>query len=119
MTVNKLLNLKKNLRNSIAGLKSASADKSFRAELAMGFVLIPAILTSEAVGATLAAIGTYVILLAMELINTAIETLCDRVTSEYDEAIKVVKDIASAAVFLVLILFLAQCVMIFTGVPKL
>lgn len=115
-----MLRLHKNLGNSISGLAYACADKSFKAELIMGMILIPTILiASENTLATFAALGTYIFLLAVELINTSIETLCDRITKEHDEAIKAVKDIASAAVFLVLILFLVECAMIFTGIPKL
>lgn len=39
-------------------------------------------------------------MMAAELLNTAIECLCDRVTTGYDEAVGRAKDIAAAAVFL-------------------
>ncbi len=38
------------------------------------------------------------LIISAELINSAIETLCDRVTRDYDEMIKTVKDISAAAV---------------------
>lgn len=38
--------------------------------------------------------------LSMEIINTAIEKICDIIQPEYDERIKVIKDIAAAAVVL-------------------
>lgn len=107
-----LLNLYKNLRNSLAGIRAAFLDNSFRGQLFLGVVSIPLIVYWEAatIGYKLAAIGTYVLLVAIELLNTALERLCDRITTEHDQAIKEVKDMASAAVFVVLVLFLGQFV---------
>ncbi len=45
-------------------------------------------------------IAAYLILLAFELINSAIEVLCDLVHPTYHRLIKASKDMASAAVFL-------------------
>ena len=44
------------------------------------------------------------LLLAVELLNTAIEKLCDRVTLERDEQIRRVKDMGSAAVGVALVM---------------
>jgi len=41
---------------------------------------------------------TIAIVIICEMINTAIETICDFITKEQSETIKVIKDIASAAV---------------------
>lgn len=41
--------------------------------------------------------------LAAEAVNTAVEALADRVTQEYDEAIKRTKDLASGAVLILAI----------------
>ena len=41
--------------------------------------------------------------LAAEAVNSAVETLADRVTQEYDEAIKRTKDLASGAVLILAI----------------
>ena len=114
-----MLNLHRNLNNSLAGIKAALSDKSFRGQLALGAVALPMIvfLGTATIGYKLSAIGTYVLLIATELLNTAIERLCDRVTNEHDQAIKEVKDMASAAVFVVLMLFLTQCAWILMGNP--
>ena len=45
-----------------------------------------------------ALIGVLLLLLAVELLNTAIEKLSDRVQPDHDPAIKYVKDLGSAAV---------------------
>ena len=51
----------------------------------------------------LLAIGVLVFLLIVELLNTAIEKLSDRVTRKHDPVIKRVKDMSSAAVGLSLL----------------
>jgi diacylglycerol kinase (ATP) len=56
-------------------------------------------LTGDA-GKRFALIGTLFFVLIVELLNTAIEKLADRVTHETDPAIKRVKDMGSAAIFL-------------------
>ncbi|MGM9612584.1 MAG: diacylglycerol kinase [Butyricicoccus sp.] len=42
----------------------------------------------------------FALMMAAELLNTAIERLCDRMASGYDELVGQAKDIAAAAVFL-------------------
>ena len=100
--INKLI---KNLKNSVAGLKIAFFDESFRLEIFFGVLLAPLIALSGAHELwKYAAIAAYLILLSIEILNTAIERLCDRVTKEHDEDIKAVKDMASAAVFMAIVL---------------
>jgi diacylglycerol kinase len=48
----------------------------------------------------------YLMLLAFEVINTSIEKLCDKITKNYDEDIKIIKDLASASVFIVLLILI-------------
>ena len=45
-------------------------------------------------------------LLAFEIMNTAIEKLCDKVTTEINPEIKKIKDLSSAAVFVVLLILI-------------
>ena len=47
-----------------------------------------------------------IFVMIVELLNTAIEKLCDRITTKPDEQIGRVKDIASAAVGLAILLAL-------------
>ncbi len=65
-------------------------------------VLIGAIPVAVVIADTLShfaiLIGSLLLLLMVELLNTSIERLADRVQPELDPAIKVVKDVASAAV---------------------
>jgi diacylglycerol kinase (ATP) len=55
----------------------------------------------------LALVGSLVVLIVVELLNTAIEKLSDHVTPEHSQAIKVVKDLGSAAVFFTLLVAFA------------
>ena len=45
-------------------------------------------------------IAVVVLIIVLELQNTAIERLCDRITTDFDEVIRIVKDCSSASVFL-------------------
>lgn len=48
-------------------------------------------------------LGSLAFIIMMELQNTAVEKLADRITKDYDEVIKVVKDCSSASVFVALV----------------
>ena len=50
-------------------------------------------------------------LLAFELLNTAIEKLSDKISKKLDPDIKKVKDISSASVFVILILLLISLIL--------
>ena len=94
-----------NLINSLNGLKIVSKENSFILEIALGVFLIPYIfLSSIEFNYKIILSILYFLLLAFEIMNTAIEKLCDKVTTDIDPEIKKIKDLSSAAVFLVLIL---------------
>ncbi len=59
---------------------------------------------APSIGWYVAMIGALLGTLAVELLNTAIEKLADRITREHDPAIGMVKDFGSAAVFCMLCL---------------
>ena len=91
--------------NSWHGLVACTrSEAAFREELALLVVGIPLAfyLTSDT-GERFALIGVLFFLLIIELLNTAIEKLADRVTSDTDPLIKRVKDMGSAAIFLSLL----------------
>ncbi len=58
-------------------------------------------------------IGT---ILSLEMVNTSIEILCDRVCSEYNPQVKKIKDIAGGAVLIMAIISMVIGCLIF--VPK-
>lgn len=55
-------------------------------------------------------------MLAIELLNTAIEAICDLVSPEYNKLVKVAKDTASAATFSISIALVIAAIIIY--VPK-
>jgi diacylglycerol kinase (ATP) len=93
-------------RNSWNGLVSAArGETAFQQELVVLVLAIPlAFVIAEGAWRRLALIGVLVVLLVVELLNTAIEKLADQVTRETHPAIGRVKDMGSAAVGLALLL---------------
>ena len=91
--------------NSWNGLVAVSrSEAAFRQELGLLVIGIPlAIFLTADVAKRFVLIGVIVFLLIVELLNTAIEKLGDRVTRKNDPAIKRVKDMGSAAVGLSLL----------------
>ena len=101
-----------NLINSINGLKIALTQHSFIAEILGGFVLIPYLIITDLNNIfKLIIIILYVLLLAFELLNTAIEKLSDKITKNFDEDIKKIKDISSASVFVILSLLIVSLIL--------
>jgi diacylglycerol kinase (ATP) len=92
--------------NSWNGLKAAvRTEAAFRQEAAVLLVAVPlAFLVGEGAWTRLALIGVLVFVMVVELLNTAIEKLADRVSRETDMQIGVVKDLGSAAVGISLLL---------------
>jgi diacylglycerol kinase (ATP) len=92
--------------NSWHGLVAATqSEQAFREELVALAIGVPLafVLTAD-VGKRFALIGTLVFILIVELLNTAIEKLSDRITLDHDPALKRIKDMGSAAIFLSLLL---------------
>jgi diacylglycerol kinase (ATP) len=114
-----LKKLNKNLFNSYNGLKFALAEHSFVIEILMGFIFFPCLIFFEnSIEIKLLSAFSYFLILILELVNTAIEKVCNRMTLEYDEQIKAIKDISSAAVFMAIILFLITFLILASWFPK-
>jgi len=80
------------------------SEAAFRQELILLALGIPlAFYLTGNIAKRFALIGVIVFTLIVELLNTAIEKLSDRVTSDNDPAIKRIKDMGSAAVGLSLL----------------
>ena len=91
--------------NSWHGLIAVTrSEAAFREELALLVVGVPlAFFLTRDTGERFALIGTLFFILIIELLNTAIEKLSDRVSRDEDPIIKRVKDMGSAAIFLSLV----------------
>lgn len=89
---------------SLAGFKAAfKHEDAFRQEVFLAIVLIPLALylEHETVHRVLM-IGSILLVMIVELMNSAIEAVVDRVSLERHELAKRAKDIGSAAVFVAL-----------------
>ncbi len=90
---------------SWAGLKAAfKHEAAFRQELALCVLMVPLGLWLGQTGIERALlIGSLLLVLMVELLNSAIETVVDRIGSEHHELSGRAKDIGSAAVFIALL----------------
>lgn len=90
---------------SLAGLRAGWGETAFRQECIAALVLVPLAfwLGRNWVEVALLA-GSVLLLMVVELLNTAIETAIDRVGPEWHDLSKRAKDMGSAAVLLSLLL---------------
>lgn len=92
--------------NSAAGLSHAMRHElAVRQEIVVLLIAIPvSFFLTDNWWKRLALIGVLLIVLMVELLNTAIEALSDHVTPDAHPHIRIVKDLGSAAVFMALTL---------------
>ena len=92
--------------NSWNGLRSGiRSEQAIREELAALALALPlAFLIGTSMARRLEMIAVVMLVLTVELLNTAIEKLADRVTLEHDSQIGRVKDLGSAAVGVALLI---------------
>ena len=92
--------------NSWQGLKAAAtSEAAFREELiALGLSIPLALLITPLAWKRLALVGVVLLLMAVELLNTAIEKLSDHVTATHHPDIGRIKDMGSAAVGVALVI---------------
>jgi len=90
---------------SFAGLRAGWAETAFRQEAIAAIVLVPASfwLGRTWVEVTLLS-GTVLLVMIVELLNTAVERAIDRIGPEWHDLSKRAKDMGSAAVLLSLLL---------------
>lgn len=90
---------------SWAGLCAAwRHEAAFREELLLVAILAPAAFMLTPVGVERALlVGSLLLILLVELLNSAIETAVDRVSDEAHPLSKIAKDIGSAAVLIALV----------------
>ena len=94
---------------SIAGFKSTwKYEEAFRQEVIVTTLLIPvALWFSESHVEKVLLIGSMVLVLIVEILNSAIEAVVDRGGDEYHELAGRAKDMGSAAVMLTILLAIA------------
>lgn len=91
------------------GLKAAVRyEAAFRQELAVAAILLPfAFLLGRSAIEVLALFGSIVLVLVVELLNSAVEAVADAVSLEDHPLLGRAKDLGSAAVFLAVTLAIA------------
>ena len=90
---------------SWAGLRAAYKHESaFRQELWLGLILVPlAFYLGDTAVERVLMVGALLLVLIVELLNSAIEASVDRISLEHHLLIKRAKDMGSAAVLLALL----------------
>jgi diacylglycerol kinase (ATP) len=97
-------NLAAATRAAASGLRLVAAEKAFQRELLLlagallALVLLPSFYTAGM-------LAVAVLVLAFEAFNTAIERLCDMVQPEFDLRVKAIKDLAAAAIFILVMFY--------------
>jgi diacylglycerol kinase (ATP) len=91
---------------SLAGLRAAWAgEAAFREEVLLSFILIPAAFYfAPGRMELIAMVGSIVLVLIVELLNSAVEATVNRIGPEIHPLAKKAKDTASAAVLVALLL---------------
>jgi diacylglycerol kinase (ATP) len=93
---------------SAAGLLTAwRSEEAFRQEVVLAIVLVPlALWLGQTPMERVLLIGSWLIVMIVEILNTAIEATVDRISDEHHKLSGQAKDLGSAAVFLSLVLAL-------------
>ena len=92
---------------SLAGLKAGWGETAFRQEAIFSVILVPAAFWIGQTWVEIALlIGSVILVMVVELLNTGIETAIDRIGTEWHALSKRAKDMGSAAVLLSLLLCL-------------
>lgn len=104
-------------RHSLEGLRAIfQSEFAFRLEVAIVFLLMPVIYLMDAeLSVKCLLLALLWLLLIVEVINSAIETLVDRISLDLHPLSKKAKDMGSAAVFLTVILNLIIWVFILSA----
>jgi diacylglycerol kinase (ATP) len=99
-----LVRIGRAFQNTLGGFREGLAtEAAIKQEVALTVAALPvSIFVADNLWVWAALMGSFVLLLAAEFLNTAIERLCNHVHPERHEAIKVTKDLASAGVFCVI-----------------
>lgn len=102
MVSNMIKKIQKGLMYSCTGLKATfNNDHSFRLEIyLLPILMVLLYFFPISMFRKIIMLAIYLLVPCIELINSAIERLADRVTTKHDLAIGFVKDAASAAVML-------------------
>lgn len=102
---------------SWAGLSAAYRhENAFRQEVLLALVLVPLALVLGSTGVERALmIAAVLLVLIVELLNSAVEAAVDRISLDHHELIKRAKDMGSAAVMIALVNVVAIWALVLVG----
>lgn len=90
---------------SLAGLRAGWSEAAFRLEACLAIVMVPlAFWIGRSWDEVALLAGSVLLLMMVELLNTAVEAAIDRIGPEWHDLSKRAKDMGSAAVFLATLL---------------
>ena len=102
----------KKFKDAFNGLKEGLKHKAIRIQfILMIFAIIGGIIIKLDYYEWLAYIICFMMVISCEIINTSIEKMGDYLNNEYDDKIKVIKDISAAGVLISSIGALVICIM--------
>ncbi|MBR2772952.1 MAG: diacylglycerol kinase [Bacteroidales bacterium] len=109
-----LRHLVSTLRYSIDGFCACFRNEiAFRQELLLGaFTLVAVIVLPIPILVRMYLTAIWVVLVCVELINTAIEAIVDMISPDWNATAKLAKDLGNAAVFSILTLFIGSWVVV-------
>ncbi|RXJ90573.1 diacylglycerol kinase [Arcobacter sp. CECT 8983] len=107
-------NIFKNTKYALDGFKHAfNTESSLKLELLCAiFIIIAIVLIDVSLVYKLVLFVTGILVLIVELVNSAIENVVDLVTKEYDPLAKIAKDIGSTAVMFTIVLHIISWITI-------
>ena len=93
-------------RHSLAGLAAAwKGEQAFRHEvLVLGVLFLVLCVSGQSAGEWLLVLGGWLAVMVVELLNSADEESFDLITTEWNARVKRGKDMASAAIFLAMVI---------------
>ncbi len=116
-TVNPLARLWRAAYFSLSGLHSAfRSQAAFRLEVLLSLFVVPAawMLAKSAIERALL-IGSWILVIIVEILNSAIEAVIDRIGMERNELSGRAKDLGSAAVFCAIVLAVTVWTLVLAG----
>ncbi len=106
--------LRHSFRWAARGVCIALRERNFRIHLTAACYVTAAGFLADLSHAEIAVLCLcFGLVTAVELINTAIETLCDRITKQYDPLIRDAKDVAAGAVLMTALFSTAVALVLF------
>ena len=104
---------------SLAGLKATFLhEQAFRQEILVLIIIVPlALWLGNSAVEYVMLIGSWVLVMIVELLNSAVEAAIDRIGYEHNELSERAKDIGSAAVFVAIIFSIITWALVLTSHP--